>query len=463
MHSSDEYLMDSEQQSIVDRSINADETAVSRLTEISSLAGVSKVVGLRDLHQANQETPTSIVTASDGTVYPELSSNVINCGMSLLTTDLREEDLTSEFVSAFCGELSAAAERYAPDREDAIAMLRRGAEYVTDRWDCDAGTLDHIENGGSMFDNPSDVDVGNIVPPWILHYDGTYDNTPIPSLGSNHFIEFQVVDEVSDGETAAAWGIEEGQVVIFLHGDYTLTSIINWHHANRLKFREQISLADRVKMQVSKAAFHLWRDGPGEFPANWRQYDNRERYTGFDVESANGERLVTAIYGAMNFGYANRLLAFLSIRDAIASLHTDAEPATLLWDVGHDTVQEEIHDGERHWVHRKGAAKAVPGKPAIISGSYNMNSFLGKGSAGAESYVSSYDHGCSNIIEYFEDKETLDEIEHTTRRFSFSDSSFLDEVTHVKPKPIEGLVGSLVDDNVVSRVAWLRPVANIGK
>jgi tRNA-splicing ligase RtcB len=455
--------MDSESYAIVDKSTNADETARSRLTEISNLSGVTKVVGLSDLHQANQETPTSIVTASDGMVYPELSSNVINCGMSLLTTSLREEDITSEFVSEFCTELAAVADRYGPDREDAIQILRRGAEYVTERWDCDHEVLGHIENGGSMFEDPESVDIDNIVPPWVLRYGGTYDNTPIPSLGSNHFIEFQVVDDIVDEATAKKWGLEEGQVVVFLHGDYTLTSIINWHHANRLKFRERIPFADRAKMQASKAAFHLWRDGPSNFLANWRQYDNRGRYTGFNADSPNGKQLVTAIYGAMNFGYANRLLAFLSIRDAIDSLHPDGTPADLLWDVGHDTVQKEVYEGEEYWVHRKGAAKAVLDKPAIISGSYNMNSFLGKGTPGAEANISSYDHGCSNIIEYFESEGTLESLKYTTRRFSYADGSFRDEVTHVDPKPIETLVDSLVDEDVVSKVAWLRPVANVGK
>jgi tRNA-splicing ligase RtcB len=460
----DETHMDTEANTIIDHSIDADETATCRLSEISNLDGVTRVVGLTDLHQANQETPTSIVTASRGTVYPELSSNVINCGMSLVKTGLTEDDVTPEFVSTFCGEVNDRKADYRPDRDDAIQLLLRGAEYVPERWDCARSVLDHIENGGSMFDDETrPEDVTDIVPPWLLRYGSTYENTPVPSLGSNHFVEFQVIDEIADAETGEEWGLSEGQVVIFLHGDFTLTSMINWHYSNRLKFRKRIPLADRVKLQLSKAAFHLLRDGSGNFAANWRHYNSKSRYTGFDVEMSEGEQLTNAIYAAMNFGYANRLLTALCLRDAIAALAPDAEPAELLWDVGHDTIQAETYEGTEHWIHRKGAAKAVSGKPALVSGSYNMNSFLGKSAPGADAFVSSYDHGCSNVIEHFQSEGELPELDHTTPRFSLSDGAQTGEVRHVDPEPIKTLVRNLVEHNIVSKVAWLRPIANVGK
>lgn len=451
-----------EDSEVVDKSIAPDSTAEDRLTEISTLEDVVKVIGLNDLHQGKQETPTSIATATTHTIYPELSSNVINCGMSLIQTDLSREEISSEFVSKFCEELTRCSTKYKPNREDAIQMLLHGAEYVVDQHGCDPEVLEQIENGGSMFTEESRPDnINNVVPPWLLQYSGTYENTPIPSLAGNHFIEFQAIDEISDEGTASDWGLSEEQVVIFTHGDYTLTSMLNWHHANRLKFRERIGFQDRLKMQLSKAAFHLLRGGVRNFRANWSRYDNRDLYTPFDTRTPEGTHLSTVFYAAMNFAYANRLLASLCIEEAISEATSDQSRVELLWDVGHDTIQKETIDDRKYWIHRKGAAKAVPGKPAIVAGSYNMNSYLGKCEPGAEAYLNSYDHGSSHVVKQYRSntEETLDE---ETVRYSLADGSVTGSVRHIRQDPIDSIARNLSENNVVSGVAWLRPIASIG-
>jgi tRNA-splicing ligase RtcB len=343
-------------------------------------------------------------------------------------------------------------------------MLLQGAEYVSERWGCDPTVLNNIENRGSMFDEEdTPASVTDIVPFWLLRYSGTYENTPIPGLAGNHFIEFQVVDEIIDEETATEWGLSEGQIVISLHGDYTLTSMINWHHSNRLKFRERVPFLDRTKLQLSKATFHLIRGGVRNFRNNWQLYDSKNRYTRFDASSAEGKHLSKAIYAAMNFGYANRLLAALCIEESLSEASSATGEVELLWDVGHDTIQEETIDGSEYWVHRKGAAKAVPGKPALVSGSYNMNSFLGKSEPTADAFVYSYDHGCSNVIEHFASEEGLRSVSRSTMRFDLKEGAMTGESQHVEPLPIETLVQNLTENDIVSEVAWLQPIANIGE
>ena len=449
---------------IIDRAINPDVTAVDRVREIAQLPDILKVAALNDLHHGLQETPVSVAAATKNTIYLELTSNVINCGMSVITTELTEDQITTEFVSKFCSELRKQDSAHKPTQDDIEKFLSHGSEHVIERFGLDQETREHIENGGSMFapDEYPD-DVSDLVPPWLLRYGGTYQDTPITSLASNHFIEFQTVDEIVDTETADEWGLSKDQVVIFMHGDYALTFYMNWHHANRRKFREQIGLVDRTKMQLSKAAFHLWRDGLKNFPGNWQKYNSEERYTGFDLNTEPGKHLSKVIYAAMNFGYANRLLSSICIEQSINEIIDDPGEIQLLWDVGHDTIQEETIDGETYWIHRKGAAKAVPDKPALISGSYNMNSFLGKGLSTASSYLNSYDHGCSNVIEYFESNDRLSEIDVSTRMFDYPDGTTYREIRHVDPGPIEAVVDTLTADEVLSEVAWLRPIVNIGE
>ncbi len=449
---------------MLDISIDPDETATERVSEISSLPDVQKVVALNDLHHGIQETPVSIATATNNTIYLELTSNVINCGMSLVRTNLTEDQLTDAFISEFCTNLRMASEDHSPTSDQARKFLTHGAESVVEQYSLPGSTLDRIENGGSMFaPEPYPSDVTELVPPWLLQYSGTYQDTPIPSLKSNHFIEFQTVDEIVDEETAREWGLSEDQVVIFIHGDYALTFYLNWHHANRRKFREQISFRDRAKMQASKAMFHLWRDGVSNFSKNWSLYNNTGRYTGVDADSREGRHLSRVIYAAMNFGYANRLLASICLDKAIQASLDDGCEVELLWDVGHDTIQEETVDGEQYWIHRKGAAKAVPGKPALVSGSYNMNSFLGKGQPGASEYLYSYDHGCSNVIDFFESEGRLSNLDLSTDMYEYTDGSLTETIQHVDSGPIEAVVDNLSANEVLSEVAWLRPVANVGE
>jgi tRNA-splicing ligase RtcB len=449
---------------IVDLSVDPDQTGSERVKEIGTLPSVAHVAALNDLHSGLQEAPVSIVTATTDRIYLELTSNVINCGMCLLTTDLTEDQVTDEFLSNVCAEIDTQAEALAPDRSDVTSFLSHGAEYVVDKLDLDPDIREHIENYGSMFEPDSyPKDINDIVPPWLLRHSGTYQDTPVPSLSSNHFIEFQVIEEIADSEIAAEWGLSEDQVVIFMHGDYALTFYLNWHHANRRKFREQMGVIDRMKMQASKAAFHLYRDGLRAFPNNWQRYNSTDRFTGIDAQTDQGLHLARVIYAAMNFGYANRLLASICLDRAITEVTDGTAGADLLWDVGHDTIQKETIDDEMYWIHRKGAAKAVPDKPALISGSYNMNSFLGKCLPGTTATLNSYDHGCSNVIDYFDSEDQLTTLDRQTRMYEYPEGKFTEEVRHIPDAPLRHLVKKLATNNVLSEVAWLRPVANVSE
>lgn len=447
---------------IIDESVAPADVAIDRINEIAKLPDVTKVVGFSDLHQDEQETPTSIATATRGSIYPELSSNVVNCGMSLITTDLTKDDITRDFVAAFCDDLRARSSDMRPTRDDVIQMLLHGADYVIDQTDRDPSIVEHIENGGSMFTEKTRPDaVTDIVPSWLLRHPGTTENTPVPSLSSNHFIEFQAIEDIIDDATAADWGLSEDQIVLFMHGDYALTFYLNWHHANRLKFRENIAFPDRLKMQISKAAFHLQRSGLRKFNANWRLYNSQSRFTRFDVDSAEGKHLINVIYACMNFAYANRLLASLCLQESLSAVHSNEVEAKLLWDVGHDTIQREPIAGEELWVHRKGAAKAVPGKPAIIAGSYNMNSFIGKCQDGA-THLNSYDHGTSHIIEHLDATDGLAFDTNETMMFDLSEGH-REDIAHIESTPVKTVTQNLTANGILSEVAYLRPIANISE
>lgn len=449
--------MKTQQAKVIHGAINPDKEALGRVEHIARLPGVEKVVLFSDLHQGEQETPVSIAVAFEETIYPQLSSNVINCGMSLSRTDLRKTDLQPDVLQKLAERLSPSGcalhgAAYKPTRDDIESMLRRGAEYVVEKWNLSPDVLRHIENGGNMFaHNAPAYSVREIVPSWVLGRESLHRNLPLPSLASNHFIEFQIVDEVIDKRIAEEWGIVKGQIVVFMHGDYPFTSVLNWHYANRLRLRGQ-SFGVRSKYHMSRALFHLLHGNA----AGILRHGRGGLFTGFKLSSESGKRLVDAMYMAMNYAYANRLLTMLYLRDMLGALVGRTIDTELVWDVAHDSIQEE--DGQ--WIARKGVGKVVSGKPVLVAGSYNMNSFLGRGLSSAREHLYSYDHGCSRVIEHYRSQGGLTKREAYTARYNVMSGMYRDDVQHLDDKPIRSVVENLSKNKILEPVAWLRPIVN---
>lgn len=454
--------MDSEATIVVENEFEVDQSLKHDLERISEVSDVERVVGSSDIGPAESETPESIAVATKDIVYPEFCSNVINCGMSLLRTGLHEDDITDDLLERFCERLNSPDKEFRPDRDDLEGMLEQGAEYVVNEWEFDAGVLDNIENGGNLFKSGQPTwRVRKLVPPWILHHPKSREDTPIPDLSGNHFIEFQTVSDILDPETASEWELEEGEVLVAMHGDYNLTLYINWHYANRFKLREHAETPAKLKLRLSKTLFHLWSGGIRSFPENWRQYNDPALFSGLDTNTPQGQRYIEAHHAAMNFGYANRLLANQYMAAVLSDLKPNEPEAELLWDVGHDTIQQETVDGEEYWIHRKALGNSIENKPAFISGSYNLDSFLGKGGSNSQSHLQSYDHGVGNVVDYFESTEGIDSLPSATRMFSLQDGGPIDTVDHISRKPIERVVENVVENEILSGVTWLRPIANI--
>ncbi len=151
-------------------------------------------------------------------------------------------------------------------------------------------------------------------------------------LGSSdrvhHFLE-SAVDEVVDGPTGGALGLEPGRVCVMIHtGSRGLGHQICTDHVRRMETamaRYGIEVPDRQLACVP-------------------------------VRSPEGEAYVGAMAAAANFARANRQLLTCAARAALdAALGTDR--ADLLYDVSHNLAKVESHDvggrTRRLCVHRK--------------------------------------------------------------------------------------------------------------
>ncbi len=358
---------------------------------------VVDVVGTPDLHRGDAGVAIGTVLGVDGAVMPLGPGPDIGCGMRLITTDLTPADL----------DLPALAERLRADlflgrrdialsRSQRLALLTEGLMGLFDAEDTRRGSGAAATSGSlwAQFDRDETdweldhcVDQGSLPGDPGLFMDDFVPATRDPITGTigrgNHFLELQEVVEVVDRATAYAWDVREGQVVATIHtGSRGLGRAVGAHYRDRAR------------------ASH---------PAGLR-HPAMETYllpTGGDpAEPTLGDRYLRAMGAAGNFAYANRFFLGLIVRKNLR-LQRPGATTRLLYDMPHNFVAVERHQGRAVTVHRKGATRsfgptamslagtvqASTGQPLIVPGSMGAASWLLAGVDGNEHALMSACHG----------------------------------------------------------------------
>jgi tRNA-splicing ligase RtcB len=266
------------------------------------------------------------------------------------------------------------------DSVEMDAMLAGGAHWAVARGWGEPQDLERIEDGGR---------VAGAAPESVSERAKKRQVREMGTLGSgNHYLEVQVVAEIFDSMTAAAFGLEKDGVVVAIHcGSRGLGHQIGTEFAKDMAIAARaadIALADR---ELACAP----------------------------IESEVGRRYLGAMRAAMNCALANREILGHYARRVFRHFFADCE-LPLLFDVSHNTCKVESHviDGERRdlFVHRKGATRAfgpghdsLPpalrpvGQPVFIGGSMGTASFIlvGMDSAEAKAFASAC-HGAGRAL-----------------------------------------------------------------
>ncbi len=217
-------------------------------------------------------------------------------------------------------------------------------------------------------------------------------STQIGTLGSgNHFLEVDVVEELFLPEIAAAFGLHEGNLALFIHcgsrglGYQVCDDYLQVMGSAMRKYG--IQLPDR---QLACAP----------------------------LSSGEAVRYLAAMSAAANYAWANRqVIMALAERALLATL--DISPRTLgfrlVYDVCHNIAKFEEHEvaGKkmRLCVHRKGATRAFPpgslsipeayravGQPVLIPGDMGTGSYVLVGTERAmEETFGSSCHGAGRV------------------------------------------------------------------
>jgi tRNA-splicing ligase RtcB len=344
--------------------------ALQQVANVATLPGILRAsIAMPDIHWG-YGFPIGGVAAMDdrdGVVSPGGVGFDINCGVRVVKTGLTRDEVQPRLQ-----ELMHEIMRRVPQGTGQRGALRlgerefrrlieQGVPFLVDRGLATEDDLEHTEEAGAMPGAHADA---------VTNKSIARGHAQVGSLGAgNHFLEVQVVAEVRDKETAEAFGIREGLVVVMIH-------------TGSRGFGHQVCTDHLTRMAAAAVRYG---------------YELPDRQLACaPVHSPEGEDYLAAMACAVNFAFANRQVIMNEVRGAFELVFRRGWSKLgmdLLYDVAHNIAKREEHDvdGARRpvWVHRKGATRAygpgsehVPpafrdvGQPVIIPGDMGRESWL---------------------------------------------------------------------------------------
>ncbi|MFZ5653878.1 MAG: RtcB family protein [Pseudomonadota bacterium] len=379
----------------------------------------------------------------------------ISCGVRTLTTGLaraaiepRLEALADALFEAIPAGLGSTG-TIVLDTAAMDAMLAGGARWAVAQGFGTAADLDYIESRGCA---------AGARPELVSARARQRQRAELGTLGSgNHYLEVQEVGELYDPPAAAAFGLEPGAVVVSIH-------------CGSRGLGHQIGTEFLRAMALAAAGYGI------ELP-------DRELACA-PLASPLGRDYLGAMRAGINCALANRQIITHLARRAFAKLLPEAR-LELLYDVSHNTCQEETHRIEgrerRLFVHRKGATRAfgpghpeLPeryrpwGQPVLIGGSMGTASWVLAGMATAEERAfASACHGAGRAMSRHQaarrwrGRQVVDELARQGIRIRSHSQRGIAEEAPGAYKEVGAVVAAAEAAGLARRVARLVPLACI--
>lgn len=436
------------------------------LCQVANVACLPGIVGYSlatpDIHWG-YGFPIGGVAATDaqeGVISPGGVGYDINCGVRLIRTRLRFEQV-SERVDKLADALFAAIPA-GVGSEGAIPSLtaaelkrvaRDGARWAARNGYASESDLAYTEENGCLETaDPESVSLEAYA----------RGRKQLGTLGSgNHFLELGRVDEIYAAKEAQALGLESGMVTVIIHsGSRGLghqTCDDHLRVIGRAMDRYGIKLADRQLAAVP-------------------------------IQSPEGQSYLGAMAAAANFAWCNRQIMMRLAESAFcAALNLPEREVgfSLVYDVCHNIAKFETHEVEdgprRVCVHRKGATRAFApgnlllapgvralGQPVLVPGDMGRYSFvlLGTDKAMRETFGSTC-HGAGRALSRAQAKKTsrgrdlVGELAAAGVTIRYQGRATIAEEMPAAYKDVADVVGVMESAGITRRVARLKPFAVI--
>ncbi|MFA5356996.1 MAG: RtcB family protein [Candidatus Omnitrophota bacterium] len=437
--------------------------ALEQVANVAFLPGIVKAsLAMPDIHWG-YGFPIGGVAATDieagGVVSPGGVGFDINCGVRLLKTDFRYDDIKDKIeklVYALFSDVptgvGSKGDIRVSEREEREILLK-GAKWAVKKGYGSDDDLECTEENGAMEGaDPSAVS------------ERAYERGKAQSgtLGSgNHFLEIQAIDQLYDRDICDELGLDLGQITIMIHSgsrglgyqvcdDYIKSMI-------RCLQKYNINVPDR---QLCSAP----------------------------VNSPEGKNYLAAMKCAANYAWANRQCLMHLTRKAfekVFAMSWERMGMRLIYDVAHNIAKIEKYtiDGKEKdlCVHRKGATRAFgpghpvlpdrykkTGQPVIIPGDMGRNSYLLAGTAKAmDETFGSACHGAGRLksrtaaLKSINTNVLLKELESKGIIVKASGRDTLVEEAPQVYKDVNDVVNVVHNAGISKRVCRMRPLGVI--
>lgn len=432
------------------------------LTQVANVATLTGLVGrslaMPDAHQGYGFAIGGVAAADmeKGIVSAGGVGFDINCGVRLLRSDLRLDDVKPKIDSVLnqmfrdipCGTGKKGVVG-ALSYEELDKVLEQGAQWAVEKGYGSKYDLLHIEETGR---------IPNADPAKVSRRAKERGKDQLGTLGSgNHFAEVQYVAEVFDPETAQAFGLFAQQIVVLIHtgsrglGHQVCTDYLEVMQGAMKKYGIQI--VDRQLACVP-------------------------------IQSPEGQSYLKAMASAANFAFANRQMITHWTREAFASVLGNGD-LQVVYDVCHNIAKEETHrvsgSSQKLLVHRKGATRAFPkhrpeipadymevGQPVLIPGSMGTCSYVLVGTERAmEETFGSSCHGAGRAKSRHAAKkeitaeQLLEDLKHKGIHVRGASKSGLTEESPDAYKDVSLVVEVVHNAGIAKKVAKLVPIGVI--
>jgi tRNA-splicing ligase RtcB (3'-phosphate/5'-hydroxy nucleic acid ligase) len=466
-----------------DARIPVSPTALRQARGMAALPGVTHAIAMPDIH-AGTHVPNGFVLATDGTVIPGAVGGDINCGMRLLNTGLTRDEVDIPSLLRKIADRIFLGERRGPlnlPEEDVARILSGGVAALSglsEKTTRDHAVWDFLKHDRYLERERERIEASGSLPGGVervAHSHIKIGRSQLGTLGDgNHFLEFQVVDEILNEGLAEALGLRRGTLFLMIHSGSR-------------------GLGYNVGMQYTQIAQSL--AGSARTPM--------AGIYAIDAEGPAGQNYLSAMNAAANYAFVNRLMLAALATYTIYEQYGDAADVRPVYDVAHNIVKKEIHGGREVYVHRKGATRAFPasrmegtpftaiGQPVLIPGSMGTASYILVGHEGSEASLHSVNHGAGRVLSRTEALTApeerrrkqrgrrLDEdsVNHERRTQAISDKEFRRAMRGIELiyanrerikgeapqvyKDIDDVMGVVFDAGLAAGVARVRPVGVI--
>lgn len=437
--------------------------ALKQVANVASLPGILKAsYAMPDMHPG-YGFPIGGVAAFDwetGIICPGGVGYDINCGVSLASTCLTEDDVKKkieQIVDSFyshipCGIGSGGCVKISVKEEKDI--LKKGVMWAVEHGFGEDNDIECTEENGRM---------QNADPKLLSEKALKRGGKQLGSLGGgNHFLELDVVEDIYDYKIAETFGLYEGQVAVMLHSG---SRGFGYQVCDDF-LRSMIKDADKARLPDRQLVYAR-------------------------IKSEQGIKYYNAMACAANYAWVNRRILMHragEVLQKVLGIGQRTLDMKLVYDVCHNIAKKETHVSEGKkvelCVHRKGATrsgatrsfppghKAVcskyqsTGQPVIIPGDMGRGSYVLAGTQKAmEQTFGSTCHGAGRVLsrnaakKKSKGKAIYQELEQKGISVRWRGRATLAEEMPEAYKDISQIVAAVHGAGISKKVAKLRPIA----